>query len=150
MDKDPGMEIVVKRSGAITLKKIDDEADGTLCIAEAMRDVPFDVKRFYYITNLLNERSIRGKHAHRTLWQAIFCISGSFTLGLDDGERRQEIRLWRSHQGVLLGPGLWHTMTDFSTGCVLLVAASDYYDERDYIRGYDEFIQLAKSGRFFP
>jgi hypothetical protein len=141
-------DIVVKKSGLINLKKIYDGSDGTLCIAESMRDLPFELKRLYYITNLLNERSVRGKHAHRNLWQAIFCISGSFTLGLDDGCTRQELRVWRSHQGVLLGPGLWHTMSDFSAGCVLLVAASDYYDERDYIRDYDEFLSLVKAGTF--
>ncbi len=132
--------IVVKNSGRVTLKQYDDGVDGTLCILEAMRDIPFEVKRVYYISNLQNARSIRGKHAHRQLWQALFCISGSFVLTLDDGLTQQEIRLWKSDQGILLGPELWHTMSEFSGCCVLLVVASDFYDESDYIRNYEEFI----------
>ena len=131
--------IRVQHSGWVALKQFDDERDGVLCILEAQRDIPFLIRRIYYITNLQNARSVRGQHAHKTLWQAIFCVSGGFVLGLDDGTTRQDIRLWRNDRGILLGPGLWHTMTDFSAGCVLLVVASDYYDEADYIRDYGEF-----------
>ena len=69
----------------------------------------------------------------------IFCICGSFILDLDDGRTRQSVRLDRDNVGVRLGPGLWHCMHSFSSGCVLLVAASDWYDEADYIRDYDDF-----------
>ena len=137
-------DILVPNSGYIYLRRIEDDRDGVLCIAEALRDLPFEIKRFYFITNLENALSVRGKHAHRSLWQAIFCVSGSFVLGLDDGTTRQDIAMWQNHIGVLLGPGLWHTMHSFSSGCVLLVAASDYYDEADYIRDYDAFIEFAK------
>jgi len=118
-----------------------------LCIAEGGRDVPFDIKRVYYVTHLENNHSVRGKHAHRALWQAIFCVNGSFMLGLDDGENRQEVLMWQAHVGVLLGPGLWHTMHSFSSGCVFLVAASDYYNEADYIRDYQEFLDFVKGGQ---
>jgi len=138
-------DILVKNSGWVPLKQFDDGRDGMLCILEAQRDIPFEIKRIYYITNLQNARSLRGKHAHKTLWQAIFCISGSFLLGLDDGITRQEIQVWRNDQGVLLGPGLWHTMTGFSGGCVLMVVASDYYDESEYIRNYDEFVKFVRT-----
>ena len=131
--------IQVKRSGYVELKKIDDGHDGNLIVLEELKDVPFDVKRLYYINNLENCVSVRGHHAHRTLQQVIFCVSGGFTLGLDDGETKQALRLYRDNVGVILGPGLWHTMHSFSTGCVLLVVASDYFDEADYIRDYDEF-----------
>lgn len=134
--------IVVRNSGWAVLRQFDDGVDGSLGIVEAGRDIPFGIKRVYYITNLLNARSVRGKHAHKKLWQAIFCVSGSFTLGLDDGTNRQSMRMWRNNEGVLLGPGLWHTMSEFSAGCVLLVVASDYYDESDYIRNYDEFLKF--------
>lgn len=137
-------QIVVRNSGWVLLKQIDDGMDGSLGILEAGRDIPFDIKRVYYITNLLNARSVRGKHAHKTLWQAIFCISGSFKLGLDDGTTSQEIRMWCSNAGIILGPGLWHTMSEFSSGCVLIVAASDYYDPADYIRDYSEFMTFVR------
>ena len=137
--------IQVKNSGIVFLKQIDDGSDGALCILEANRDIPFDIKRVYYITNLQNARSVRGKHAHKTLWQAIFCISGSFKLRLDDGTTQQDIQMWRNNQGVILGPGLWHSMTEFSSGCVLLIVASAYFDETDYIREYDEFISFIRT-----
>lgn len=141
MDK---INLQVRHSGVIELKRVIDDRDGVLCIAEAERQVPFAIKRVYYITHLESDASVRGKHAHRTLSQAIFCISGSFTLSLDDGETRQDVRLWRENVGILLGPGLWHTMHEFSAGCVLLVLASDYFDEADYIRSYDEFKRWVK------
>lgn len=137
-------QILVKNSGYVNLKLIRDDRDGNLVILESLRDVPFEVKRLYYITNLENAVSVRGKHAHRNLEQVIFCIQGSFTLGLDDGTNRQKILVNRVNVGVRLGKMLWHTMEDFSSGCVLLVVASDYYDEADYIRDYDEFLRLAR------
>ncbi len=136
--------IRVKNSGYVNIRRVVDERDGVLCIAEAQRDLPFEIKRFYYVTHLENAHSVRGKHAHRSLWQAIFCVTGSFMLGLDDGRTQQDIMMWQNHIGVLLGPGLWHTMHSFSSGCVLLVAASDYYDEADYIRDYSEFTEFVK------
>lgn len=138
--------ITVKNSGYVELKKVADDRDGVLCIMNGMLDIPFEIKRVYYINHLENARSVRGKHAHKTLQQVIFCISGSFTLSLDDGTNQQDIHMWRDNQGVILGPGLWHTMHSFSNGCILLIAASDYYDESDYIRDYDEFLELIKTG----
>jgi hypothetical protein len=135
-------DIKVKNSGCVSLKRIVDDRDGSLCIMEAGKDIPFEIKRVYYIGNLENASSVRGKHAHRKLRQAIFCVSGSFVLRLDDGSVRQDVHLWRDNVGVLLEPGLWHEMRDFSSGCILLVVASDYYDEADYIRDYDEFLRL--------
>jgi hypothetical protein len=137
-------DIRVANSRYLCLKRVEDDRDGVLCIAEGLRDLPFEIKRFYYITNLEKAHSVRGKHAHRSLCQAIFCVSGSFVLGLDDGKTRQEIRMCQNHIGVFLGPGLWHTMHTFSSDCVLLVAASDYYDESDYIRDYGAFIEYLK------
>jgi len=140
-------DIKVKNSGIITLKRIVDDRDGALCIMNGGKEIPFDIKRVYYISNLENMSSIRGKHAHRKLQQVIFCISGCFTLGLDDSINKQDIVMMRDNIGVFLGPMLWHTMHDFSSGCVLLVTASDYYDESDYIRDYDEFLFLAGMGK---
>jgi hypothetical protein len=136
--------IRVRFSGYVQLNKILDGHDGSLCVIDAMKSVPFEIKRVYFINNLENCVSIRGKHAHRALTQVIFCISGSFVLGLDDGQEKQEVHMFRDNVGVVLGPGLWHTMHSFSSGCVLLVAASDHYDESDYIRDYDEFLAYSR------
>jgi hypothetical protein len=136
--------IIVNNSGYVELKLIRDNRDGNLVVLEALRDIPFEVKRLYYITNLENSVSIRGQHAHKQLEQVIFCIQGSFTLGLDDGENRQHIVMNKVNVGIKLGKMLWHTMEDFSSGCVLLVVASDYYSEADYIRDYAEFLRLVK------
>ena len=137
----------VKHSGLVSLPRIIDERDGVLCIMNSLQEIPFEIKRMYYINNLDSKSSLRGKHAHRTLRQVIFCINGCFTLTLDDGEKQQDILMREDNIGIILDPMLWHTMHDFSTGCVLLVAASDYYDETDYIRNYDEFICLAREGK---
>ena len=136
--------IIVKNSGIVTLPRIVDDRDGVLCIMNSLQEIPFEIKRMYYINNLDPKSSLRGKHAHRKLRQVIFCINGCFTLTLDDGETQQDILMREDNIGVILDPMLWHTMHDFSSGCVLLVAASDYYDEADYIRNYDEFMRLVR------
>lgn len=84
-------KIRVLNSGYITLKKIHDDRDGNLIIAEGSKDIPFEIKRVYYINNLENSISVRGLHAHKNCQQVIFCINGSFTLGLDDGHQKQKI-----------------------------------------------------------
>ena len=137
----------VKNSGIITLPRIVDERDGVLCIMNSLQEIPFEIKRMYYINTLDPKSSLRGKHAHRKPRQVIFCINGCFTLTLDDGETQQDILMREDNVGIILDPLLWHTMHDFSSGCVLLVAASDYYNEADYIRNYDEFIQLVREGK---
>ena len=133
--------IKVRHSGYVTLKKIADGHDGSICVAEGLREIPFEIKRVYYINNLENCVSIRGHHAHKKLEQVIFCISGSFVLSLDDGETKQDVNMFRDNVGVVLKPGLWHTMRDFSCNCILLVFASDVFRESDYIRDYDEFLE---------
>jgi dTDP-4-dehydrorhamnose 3,5-epimerase-like enzyme len=83
---------------------------------------------------------MRGKHAHKKLKQVLFCISGSCAVELDDGKNKQKIILDQPHQGIYLGNNLWHTMSEFTNNCILLVMASDVYDESDYIRDYQEFL----------
>jgi dTDP-4-dehydrorhamnose 3,5-epimerase-like enzyme len=133
------IEIIVKNSKLITLPRIDDGIDGSISVAENFSHIPFAVKRVYYIYNLINQKAIRGKHAHKKLEQALFCISGSCEIGLDDGTNRQDITLDTPNTGVYLGVELWHTMKNFSNNCILLVLASDVYKKEDYIRDYDEF-----------
>ena len=131
----------IKNCYPITLPVIPDGIDGKLSVAEGLVNIPFEIKRVYYIYDLENSIAIRGKHAHKQLEQVIFCVSGSFSLMLDDGSNSKEIRLDRRHEGIYLGTGLWHTMTGFSKDCILLVMASDYYNESDYIRDYNDFIR---------
>ncbi|MEO6002697.1 MAG: FdtA/QdtA family cupin domain-containing protein [Opitutus sp.] len=136
------LQLRVKNSGLLPLKFFKDLPDGNLFIAEAGKQVPFDIKRVYFINTLANQKAVRGKHAHRALQQAIFCINGSFTLHLDDGETRQRVLMNDPGCGVLLGTFLWHTMSAFSYDCVILVLASAGFDEADYIREYDEFLSI--------
>ncbi|MBA3047762.1 FdtA/QdtA family cupin domain-containing protein [Patescibacteria group bacterium] len=137
-------KIKVKNSGIIKLQFFDDFPDGNLVIGEAKKNVPFNIKRFYYINNLFNKKSHRGLHAHKKLEQIIFCVNGHFTLLLDDGEIKQNILIDDPYSGIRLGPKLWHHMTKFSSDCVILVLADDYYKESDYIRNYNKFLEYIK------
>jgi hypothetical protein len=128
----------------INLPTIVDGSDGKISIADSLQNIPFEIKRVYYIYDLQNLDAIRGKHAHKELEQVIFCINGSFRLGLDDGHHKEELIINQRNQGIFLGKGLWHTMTAFSKDCVLLVLASDHYKESDYIRNYEEFIKFTQ------
>lgn len=130
----------VKNSGIVQLQFFCDPPDGDLFIAEAQKNIPFDIKRIYFVNNLDNPEAIRGKHAHKKLWQVIFCINGSFELSLDDGVNKEKIVMDNPAQGIILASELWHTMSGFSKECVILVLASDHYDEQDYIRNYDDFL----------
>ncbi|MCF7913167.1 MAG: FdtA/QdtA family cupin domain-containing protein [Candidatus Cloacimonetes bacterium] len=123
----------------INLKPIKDGIDGYLCVAENAIDIPFSVQRVYYIYNLNNPEAVRGKHAHKELEQAIFCVNGSFELWLDDGLMQEQTTLDSPEKGVYMGAGVWHVMNNFSSDCVILVLASDFFDEQDYIRDYAEF-----------
>lgn len=144
------LKLRVRQSGLVPLKVFRDLPDGNLFIAEGRRDIPFEIKRVYFINSLANPKAIRGKHAHRKLEQVIYCISGSFLLQLDDGRTKQRIRMNEPSIGVRLGPMLWHTMSSFSYDCVIMVFASARYDATDYIRDYDEFITLANSPAMTP
>ena len=86
----------------------------------------------------------RGHHAHKKLEQVIFCVNGSFKLIVNDGSAEQEIFLNTAEKGVFLGHNLWHTMSDFSSDCIILVIASDEFDENDYIRDFKKFKHYLK------
>jgi hypothetical protein len=139
------LKLTVRNSGLLALKFFKDLPDGNLFIAEARKQVPFDIERIYFINSLANPKAVRGKHAHRKLQQGIFCINGSFTLNLDDGSSKQRILINDPSCGVLLGPMLWHTMSAFSYDCVILVLASAAFDEADYIRDYEEFRAMTRA-----
>ncbi len=131
-----------KISSIVEAQYISDEAG--LCIVEGQKAIPFDIKRVYYIFNV-NNSAVRGKHAHKQTKQMLFCIRGSVKLTLDDGKEREVLHLDKPNEGVLLDALMWHEMHDFSPDAVLLVFASDYYDEQDYIRDYDAFINYLKN-----
>ncbi|OYU11150.1 MAG: dTDP-6-deoxy-3,4-keto-hexulose isomerase [Comamonadaceae bacterium PBBC1] len=117
---------------------------GSLVALEAHKTVPFDVKRVYYIFGT-QEGVSRGFHAHRALQQVAVCVTGKCRILLDDGQRSEEVWLDSPTKGLLIGDLVWREMHDFSVDCVLLVLASEHYDETDYIRSYDAFKQVLKS-----
>ena len=138
------MRIRVKNSNIVRLQNFNDSPDGSLAVGESGKNIPFKIKRFYIISNLINNKAIRGKHAHKKNEQCIFCINGKFTLDLDDSKKKQSITLKANSFGILLGRMLWHSMSNFSKDCIILVVANNYYKESDYIRDYDQFLKLAK------
>lgn len=113
---------------------------GSLVALEACKNVPFDVKRVYYIVDTKPE-VIRGYHAHKNLKQILVCVHGCCKIGLDDGKEKAEVVLDKINEGLYLESNIWRTMYDFSEGAVLLVLASELYDESDYIRDYDAFLK---------
>ena len=115
----------------------------SLCFAEADKHIPFKINRVYYIFNA-PESEPRGLHAHRKLNQVLFCISGSITLVLDNGTVREEIFLSEPNQGVFIDRMIWREMKNFKPNTVLLVMASEYFDESDYIRDYKDFLSEVK------
>ncbi len=113
-------------------------ARGNISVVENARTVPFEVKRIYYLYDVPGGES-RGGHAHKKLQQFIVAASGSFDVILDDGELKRTFTLNRPYQGLLVVPGIWREINNFSSGSVCLVLASTGYDEEDYIRDYEVF-----------
>lgn len=124
----------------IELDKHHSDRKGNISVVENSKDVPFDVKRTYYLYDVPGGES-RGGHAHKELRQLIVAASGSFTVTLDDGHVKRSFNLNRPYQGLYVVPGIWRTLDDFSSGAVCLVLASERYDEADYIRDYDKFLE---------
>ena len=123
----------------INFQPLGDER-GSLVALEGNKSVPFDIKRVYYIFGT-KEGVSRGFHAHRNLKQVAVCVTGSCRFVLDNGKQREEVVLDKSTTGLLINDLTWREMYDFSPDCVLMVLASEYYDELDYIRDYDKFIR---------
>lgn len=129
----------------IELDKHHSERKGNLTVVENGVTLPFDVNRVYYLYDVPGGES-RGSHAHRELSQLIVAASGSFKVTLDDGNVRRSFFLNRPYQGLLVRPGLWRDLDDFSSGAVCMVLASDIYKADDYIRDYDEFLKFRQNG----
>lgn len=117
---------------------------GALVALEANRQIPFDIKRVYYIYGTA-QGVARGFHAHKALKQVAICLKGSCRFVLDDGNERIEVLLNNPAQGLLIESFMWREMYDFSEDCVLMVLADQLYDESDYIRKYDDFLKVANS-----
>lgn len=116
---------------------------GSLVALEEFKDIPFDVKRVYYIfENAKNVR--RGFHAHKELKQVLICVAGACKIHLDNGTETEEVLLDDPRKGLMIESNIWREMYDFTPGAVLLVLASEYYTEDDYIRNYDEFLSYLK------
>ncbi len=126
----------------INLPPLGDER-GSLVALEAAKTIPFDIQRVYYLFDTKPGVS-RGFHAHKKLQQVAVCVTGQCRMVLDDGKERKEVWLDSSVKGIALPPMVWHEMHDFSPDCVLLVLASEHYDETDYIRDYRDFLKEAR------
>ncbi len=126
----------------IDVSKVHNEA-GNITVIENGINVPFDVKRVYYLYDIPSGEA-RGGHAHYELEQYIIAASGSFDVILDDGKNRKIVNLNRPNLALHIVPGLWRELDNFSSGSISLVLASHIYDEKDYIRDYNEFLKFKK------
>jgi hypothetical protein len=124
----------------LPLNKIHNRA-GNITIVEGQKNIPFDVKRIYYLYDIPSGED-RGGHAHIELRQLIVAASGSFNVLLDDGTNKKIVTLNRPDYGLLLVPGIWRELMEFSSGAICLVLASEVYQETDYIREYQGFIKF--------
>ncbi|MFN7676320.1 sugar 3,4-ketoisomerase [Flavobacterium sp.] len=122
----------------ITLPK-NHQLNGNLTSITNSTEIPFDVKRIYYLYDVPGGNS-RGGHAHKDLHQIMIALSGSFTVTLDDGVNKKSFHLYQPYQGLLIPPGLWRDLDTFSSGSICMVLASELYDENDYFRDYQKFI----------
>ena len=111
---------------------------GSLVPIEGGQDIPFDIKRVYYIWGT-NYEAVRGHHAHRKLEQIIIPIAGNCDFILDNGKIKETVHLCSPNQGLYIKHNIWREFTNFSENCVILVLASEHYDESDYVRDYEQF-----------
>ena len=129
----------------INLPKIVDPR-GNLTIAEERKDIPFDVKRVYWVYDVPSGEN-RGGHAHRQCSEFIVAVSGSFTVTLNNGTEQKTYLLNHPYQGLLVGTGIWRTLDDFSSGAVCLVLASERFAEDDYIRDFDQYLEYLRCSK---
>ncbi len=113
---------------------------GNLTVAQALTDVPFAIKRAYWVYDV-PAGECRGGHAHKSCKEVLIALSGSFHVTIDNGEEQKTVLLNHPYQGLLIDTDVWRTLDDFSSGAVCLVLASEPFDEDDYIREYDDFLR---------
>lgn len=119
------------------------DARGQLVALEESKDIPFKIKRVYYMYDT-TEGVTRGYHAHKNLQQVLICVNGSCKIRLDNGSEKEIIILDTPNEGLYVSNNMWREMYDFSSDAVLMVLASELYDESDYIRDYDAFLEYVK------
>lgn len=127
----------------VELDRHHSQRKGDISVIENGETVPFDVQRVYYLYDVPGGVE-RGGHAHKSLYQLVMAVSGSFTVTLNDGKAKRSFTLNRPYQGLLVKPGIWRDLSDFSSGSVCLVLASQKYDPDDYIRDYEDFLNYRK------
>ncbi|MEW5820531.1 MAG: FdtA/QdtA family cupin domain-containing protein [Cyanobacteriota bacterium] len=120
--------------------KVMSDGRGSLIALEETKNIPFTIKRIYYLYKL-NSELIRGKHAHKTLQQVLICTSGRCKILLDNGKEKCTVELDSPDKGLIINNLVWREMFDFSPDCVIMVVADQHYDEEDYIRDYKDFIK---------
>lgn len=133
----------IKNSYLVTLPLKLDKKRGGLCFAEAKRNIPFAIRRAYWIFNVPSKEQ-RGNHAHKKTEQVLFCLQGSIKIELDNGVHKDSIILDKPNIGIFLGRMLWHKMDNFKKNTILLILASEFFKETDYIRDYNTFKKLAQ------
>jgi oxalate decarboxylase/phosphoglucose isomerase-like protein (cupin superfamily) len=114
---------------------------GNISVVENMNEVPFEIQRIYYLYDIPGGEG-RGAHAHKKLHQFLIAASGSFDIILDDSKVKRSITLNRPYIGLLITPGIWRELVNFSSGAICMVLASELYDKEDYIRNYPEFLKF--------
>lgn len=124
----------------VHLSKIHNRA-GNITVIEPMKNINFGIKRVYYLYDVPGGES-RGGHAHKELYQLVIAAGGSFDILLDDGMNRKVVNLNRPYFGIIIVPRIWREILNFSSGAICLVLASDVYDENDYIRSYNKFLNI--------
>lgn len=116
---------------------------GSLIALENNHNIPFDIKRVYYIYD--TKKGVdRGFHAHKELEQVLVCVTGSCKIRIDDGFKKEVFELNTPETALFVGKNLWREMFDFSQGCVLMVLANEYYKPQEYIKDYEEFLKEVK------
>ena len=136
--------VTVDDCTVIQLGKIENDR-GNLTVVQSEETVPFDIRRVFYLYDIPGGES-RGAHAHKSCPQFLVAASGSFQVTLDDGVRQRTVFLNRPFTGLHIPPGIWAAEQDFSSGAVCLVLASEPYDEDDYIRSYDSYLDCLSHG----
>ncbi len=129
----------------IDLPKVQDQR-GNLTFIESERHIPFTIKRVYYLYDVPGGAT-RAAHGHKALHQLMISMAGSFDVTLDDGFEKKKFHLNRSYYGLYIPPMIWRDLDNFSSGAVCMVLASEYYDESDYFRKYDDFLKAVRGNR---
>lgn len=136
--------LTVDDCSLISLERHPSERLGNLSVVQSCQEVPFDVKRVFFIYDVPAGES-RGGHAHRNIYEFIVAAAGSFTVTLDDGINKRRVMLNHPFVGLVIEPGIWLTLEDFSSGAVALVLTSDFFSHDDHIKDYDEFLNFPKT-----